>query len=139
VAGALVKRGCSVAVLGAEGERDTISEFLENAPGEVRDLSGKTSVGVLAAALRSADLLVTNDTGPMHLAAAVGTPALALFGSTSPTWTRPWGEAHRVLEHPVPCAPCFRRTCGIGYLCLTGISSKRVEKEALNMLQRGER
>jgi ADP-heptose:LPS heptosyltransferase len=66
----------------------------------------------------------------MHLAAAVGTGTVAIFGSTSPTWTRPFGEGHRVLTHPVPCAPCFRRDCEIGYLCLEGVSAPAVLQAA---------
>jgi ADP-heptose:LPS heptosyltransferase len=71
----------------------------------------------------------------MHLAAAVGTRTLAIFGSTSPVWTRPFGDGHRVLTHSVPCQPCFRRDCDIGYGCLTGIGTDRAVRETIEMLE----
>jgi heptosyltransferase-2 len=134
VARRMVEAGVDVAIVGGPADRRETEAVSAAVPGAT-DLGGKTSVGALAALLEGADLLVTNDTGPMHLAAAVGTPALAVFGSTSPVWTRPWGERHRVLTHPVPCQPCFRRDCDIGYGCLTGVEVGRVTAEALSMLE----
>ena len=135
VARKLLECGVSVAIAGGPGDREAVSETLQAAGDGVTDLLGKTSVGVLAAVLASADLVITNDTGPMHLAAATGTRTLAIFGSTSPGWTRPWGEGHRVLQHRVPCQPCFQRTCRIGYLCLEGIEEERVVTVATSMLK----
>jgi ADP-heptose:LPS heptosyltransferase len=89
-------------------------------------LAGRTNPMILGAMLSRCKLLVTNDTGPMHVAAAVGTPVVALFGSTSPTWTRPFGLGHEVIFHQVECSPCFQRTCPIGYLCLNKISVAEV-------------
>src|SRR5688572_17096040 len=77
----------------------------------VRDLVGRTSLNQLVALTRRARLHVGCDTGPMHIAAAVGTPVVALFGPADPARTGPWGEGHRVLRVPPPCAPCNRRTC----------------------------
>jgi len=133
----LLADGASVLVLGGAGDADAVRAVRTVAP-EVLGLRAPVGVGTLAALLESADLLVTNDTGPMHLAAAVGTRTLAIFGSTSPTWTRPWGAGHVVVDHPVPCAPCFRRTCRIGYGCLTGIAPERVADEARAILRRAE-
>ena len=120
-------------MLGGPGDADVVAAVREGAAG-MRDLCGRTRVGVLGALLRSADLLVTNDTGPMHLAAAVGTRVVAIFGSTSPTWTGPCGGGHRVLTEPVPCAPCFQRTCEIDYVCLDRIDVDRVEREVEQLL-----
>jgi heptosyltransferase-2 len=133
----LLAAGADVAVLGGPGDADVVAAVRDGAEG-VRDLCGRTRVGVLGAVLRSADLLVTNDTGPMHLAAAVGTSVVAIFGSTSPTWTGPCGEGHRVIVQPVPCAPCFQRTCEIGYVCLDRIEVDRVEREVQELLTGGE-
>jgi ADP-heptose:LPS heptosyltransferase len=58
----------------------------------------------------------------MHLAAAVGAPVVALFGSTNPEWTAPRGPSHAVVRHHVACSPCYRRACPIGLLCFVGIS-----------------
>ena len=92
------------------------------------DLTGETTPGLLPALLESASLLLTNDSGPLHVAAAVGTPVVALFGPTSPLRTGPYGIGHAVLTHQVPCSPCFSRSChNRNHLeCLTGITSHQV-------------
>lgn len=136
IANRLAADGVEVAVVGAHGDREPVAQVVRNAP-EVLDLCGRTTIGELTALLEGADLVITNDTGPMHLAAAVGTRTLAIFGSTSPVWTRPFGEMHRVLTEPVPCSPCFQRECGIGYLCLEGIPVDRVLDAGRELLGRG--
>lgn len=81
----------------------------------------------LAAVLAHLDLLVTNDTGPMHLAAALGVPCVALFGPTDPRRTAPAGSGHRVLYRDLWCSPCFRRRCPLVYHgCLRGIEVEEV-------------
>jgi len=77
----------------------------------VRDLVGLTTLRQLVALTRRARLFVGCDTGPMHVAAAVGTPVVALFGPADPARTGPWGQGHCVLRVPPPCAPCNRKTC----------------------------
>jgi len=78
----------------------------------VLDLSGQTSLRQLAAALQECDVVVTGDTGPMHLAVAVGTPTVALFGSTNPVRTGPYGRRNIVLDRHLSCSPCYRKpTC----------------------------
>jgi heptosyltransferase-2 len=72
----------------------------------------------------------------MHVAAAVGTPAVALFGSTSPTWTRPFGVGHEVIYKHLECSPCFQKTCPIGYKCLHAISVEEVFETAKRKLQK---
>ena len=136
VARDLGQRGCTVAVVGGPADVAAVRAVREAAP--VLDLSGQAPLGVLGALLEAADLVVTNDTGPMHLAAAVGTPTVAIFGSTSPVWTRPFGDRHRVVQHVVPCAPCFQRDCRIGYLCLEGVAASRVIEEAAASLASGK-
>jgi heptosyltransferase-2 len=133
VAHALRADGADVAVVGGPGDRESVAEVVSRVGG-ILDLGGRTTVGQLAAVLEGANLVITNDSGPMHLAAAVGTKTVAVFGSTSPTWTRPFGEGHRVLTHPVPCAPCFQRDCDIGYLCLEGVSAAAVLEAARSAL-----
>lgn len=92
------------------------------------DVTGLTPLDRLPALLQAASVLVTNDSGPMHVAAAVGTPVVALFGPTSPVRTGPYGTQHRVLTHPLPCSPCFSRRCthAIDRECLTGIAPAEV-------------
>lgn len=92
------------------------------------DLTGATSIGQLPALLSQAAALVTNDSGPMHVAAAVKTPVVALFGPTSAQRTGPYGAGHRVLSADVACRPCFSRTCrNTNQLeCLTAVSPDQV-------------
>lgn len=92
-------------------------------------------LGQLTCVLAQLDLLVTNDSGPMHLAAAVGTPCLALFGSTDPSRTRPVGKSHRVLYSDRWCSPCFRRRCPLlHHGCMKDISVDQTVNQALDML-----
>jgi heptosyltransferase-2 len=94
-------------------------------------LAGETSLRELCAALKACDVVLTNDTGPMHVAAAVGTPVVVPFGSTSWRMTGPGlpGDSrHRFLDRQVPCSPCFRRECPIDFRCMTEISSEEAIK-----------
>ena len=103
------------------------------------DLTGASMPALLPALLESAALLLTNDSGPMHVAAAMGTPVVALFGPTSPTRTGPYANGHRVLRSGVPCSPCFSRTCrNTVYLeCLMTISPDRVIEAVRDLMKRG--
>ena len=85
-------------------------------------------MGLLPALLSRASLLITNDSGPMHVAAAVGTPVVALFGPTSAVRTGPYGVGHHVLTGKVPCSPCFSRTCHntLPLECLKLVSPEQV-------------
>ena len=76
-----------------------------------RNLAGKTDLFELAQWYQRCAVVVTNDSGPMHLAAAVGTPVVAIFGPTDPSLTGPYGSGHAVLRAAVPCAPCFKGQC----------------------------
>jgi len=135
-AAALVKQtNCRWLIFGASADRDLAESIAAAIRGTVGDpqsavnLAGKTSLGELAAALKLCALLLTNDTGPMHLASAVGTPVVVLFGSTSPELTGPWPSARvRILRAGVPCSPCFRRQCPIDLRCLTSIEPSSVVK-----------
>ena len=87
------------------------------------------------ALLKLCRVLLTNDSGPMHVAAALGTPVVVPFGSTSPELTGPGlpGDArHRLLKPDATCAPCFLRVCPIDFRCMNGISVERVVKAVLN-------
>ena len=93
------------------------------------NIAGQTSLRELCALLKLCRVLLTNDTGPMHVAAAVGTPVVAIFGSTSPELTGPGlpGDSpHHLLKSHAACAPCFRRVCPIDFRCMTSISVERV-------------
>lgn len=98
------------------------------------NLAGRTSLRQLAAALKICRLVITNDTGPMHLAGAVGTPVVVPFGSTSPEMTGPiFYPNARVLKTTAPCSPCFRRVCPIDFRCLLQIEPQTVADAALSI------
>ena len=81
----------------------------------------------VAALMKRCHLFIANDSGLMHMAAAVGTPVIAIFGSTSPTWTAPAGAGHIILHKPLACSPCFQRRCALKtYECLTSITVPEV-------------
>ena len=99
------------------------------APTRSLDLTGRISLPEMVEWIRLGELMVTNDTGPMHVAAAVGTPVVVPFGSTSPELTGPGlpGDSkHRLLQANVPCAPCFLRTCPIDLRCLRSVDPGEV-------------
>lgn len=104
----------------------------------VFNLAGATTLAELCAALKFCHVLLTNDSGPMHVAAAVGTPVVVPFGSTSPELTGPGlpGDArHRLLRARAPCSPCFLRECPIDFRCLTGITVDTVVKAVLEAIR----
>lgn len=104
----------------------------------LKNLCGKTTLRELMALLTRCRVMLTNDTGPMHLAAALGTPVVALFGSTDSQLTGPGlpsDTGHRLLQSRPLCAPCFRRTCPVDFRCMTGISVERVVQEVLQLLE----
>ena len=101
----------------------------------VRSLAGQTSLRDLCAALRACAVVLTNDTGPMHVAAAVGRPVVVPFGSTAPELTGPGlpgDRSHRLLLPEAACAPCFQRQCPIDFRCMNSISVAQVVSAVLN-------
>lgn len=111
VARTLAERGARVVVLGGPGERALTRAVAEAAPGAM-DAGGATDLPGLAAALSLCHLVVTNDTGPMHLAGAVGTPTVTLWGPSDPAEVCPVGARDvRVTGPELPCKPCFRNAC----------------------------
>jgi heptosyltransferase-2 len=99
------------------------------------NLAGKTGLRELMALFKLCRVLLTNDSGPMHVAAALGTPVVVPFGSTSPELTGPGlpGDArHRLLKSDAPCAPCFLRECPIDFRCLNGITVENVVEAVLS-------
>jgi heptosyltransferase-2 len=93
-------------------------------------LGGRTDLAVLPALLRRARLLLTNDTGAMHVAAAVETPVVAVFGPTDPEATGPLGTRSRCVRTPVPCSPCLLRECPIDHRCMIGVTVEQVMEAA---------
>ncbi len=96
---------------GAPEDKETVQDILSRMATSATDLTGKTSLKTLAALYETADVLISTDTGPMHLGAAVNTPVVALFGPTAPWRTGPMGDRHQVIRGGLPCSPCFKRQC----------------------------
>lgn len=117
VARRLAGQGLEVVVFGGPGDRALTGRV---AGGWARDFGGRTDLGLLSAGLASCAMVLSNDSGPLHLAAAVGTPTLSLWGAGNPASTGVVGEAHRMLRRPeLPCVPCVRNECprsGRGYV-----------------------
>jgi lipopolysaccharide heptosyltransferase II len=97
---------------------------------------GQTTLDQLIEELRQCSLLLTNDTGTMHLAALLSVPVVAVFGSTEPRLTAPLGGGHTVLRHHVECSPCFLRECPIDFRCMKAVTSDEVAGAVLSMLAR---
>jgi len=127
--GALADAGWNVAVTGAPSERALTARVAAGASGDrVRDLGGATDLAQLAAVLEGAAAVVVGNTGPAHLAAAVGTPVVSLYAPTVPAvrW-RPWRVPHAILNEVVPCAGCRARACPVpGHPCIDGIPTRAV-------------
>ena len=95
---------------------------------------GHTTLDQLIDELRECRLVLTNDTGTMHLAALLGVPVVAIFGSTEPRLTGPLGDGHIILRHHVECSPCFLRECPIDFRCMKAVRSVEVADAVLSIL-----
>jgi heptosyltransferase II len=132
------RTNCVWLILGGKGDIEIaaqIASVIRHSSFVIRDLSGQTSLRELMAALKLCRVLLTNDTGPMHVAAALGTPVVVPFGSTSPELTGPGlpGDSHhRLIKSDAPCSPCFLRECPIDFRCMNDISVERVVEAVLD-------
>jgi lipopolysaccharide heptosyltransferase II len=136
VADSLIReRNAAALFVGTEGERAQVAGMVATLPEGAFNLAGKTDLLQLAALLSRVDLLVCNDSGPMHLAAALGTPVVAIFGPTDPKKVGPYGEGHRVFKSEIDCAPCRRSRCVQAGACLAAISAEEVARAAQSFLE----
>ena len=133
LARALSADGRVVLVCGTGRERETCAELAQAAGRGVASVAGETDLPALAALVARAAIAVCNDSGLAHLAGALGTPTVTLYGSTSRAWTAALGPRVRVLQRPPVCSPCFRRTCRIGYRCLTALEVEEVRRVCREM------
>jgi heptosyltransferase-2 len=136
VADHLLARGdTEVVFIGTKDERD----IAEQVAGAMRRkpvvLTGQTDLAELVAILSCAHLLISNDTGPAHIGAAVGVPTLTIFGPTEHFATRPFSPSAVVIRKPVECSPCMLRDCPIDHRCMTGITVDDVLAQANEALQ----
>jgi heptosyltransferase-2 len=127
-------RRASVVILGAKGEERLGREIAAHLSAPSAVLSGATTIRELMAAVKRCAVLVTNDTGPMHVASAFRVPVVAIFGPTDWRTTSPSGAGHALVRHPVDCAPCMLRECPIDHRCMSGVSVDQVYEAAVGQL-----
>jgi len=128
-------KGATIFLLGGIDSREECVAIEKALDGDVINLAGKTNLAEMGGVLKEMDVLVSNDSGPVHLAAALGTPTVVIFGPTDPQRTGPYGEGHRVIKESLSCQPCFSRSCRKeGIPCLSGITPERVSEAVLNVL-----
>jgi heptosyltransferase-2 len=125
-----------VVIFGGPGETAIAGEIEQRLNGTALNLAGKTSVRGLMALIKHCNFFVTNDSGPMHIAAAFKVPLVAIFGSTDHTGTSPYNDTSLVIRHDVECAPCKLRECPTDHRCMTGVSAEAVVQGALELANR---
>lgn len=118
---------------GSPGDGPAIKAIQDRMRHPTTSLAGRTTLTELAAFYQLMACVISTDTGPMHIAAAVGTPVIALFGPTAPWRTGPYGQAHRVVRPQMDCSPCFRRQCADG-CCMDKIQPDSVVAECAKIL-----
>lgn len=119
--------GAHLYVLGSRADAEVAETIRQAAPAAIQNLCGRLTLPQLGGVLGQLDLLVANDSGPVHMAAALGTPCLVLFGPTFPARTGPYGPNHRVVQLGLPCQPCRARTCRVGGIpCLADVRPEQV-------------
>ena len=126
-----------VVIIGSEVERTIAESIQRRMRSRVAVLNGQTSLETLIGVISGSSLVLTNDSGPMHMAAALGVPTVAVFGATDDVVTGPWGPHARVVKEPVECSPCMLRECPIDHRCMTRVSADAVCRAAREVLRAG--
>ncbi|MBI3378971.1 MAG: lipopolysaccharide heptosyltransferase II [Nitrospirae bacterium] len=112
-------------IVGGESDADIASIVIRNSDGNAISAVGKTTLKVLIEVIRNARFVVTNDSGPMHIAAALNVPVFAIFGPTNPLRTGPYGKSHVIIRKGLECSPCYRKNCR-AVQCMEMISVREV-------------
>ena len=126
--------GIDVAIIGSEKERSIAERVQGLMKTRVAVLNGRTSLETLIGVISESSLVLTNDSGPMHIAAALGVPTVAIFGPTEHFATGPYGPRARIVREPVDCSPCMLRDCPIDHRCMTRVSAQAVARAARELL-----
>ena len=130
--------GANVILVGSKGDHEAAVSVLRKADLPPLNIVGATTVAEAAAVISVADLLISNDMGLAHIAPAVGTRSITIFGPTNVVTTGPFSPIATVLRHDVPCSPCMLRKCPIDHRCMTGISPETVFQFATTILSEHE-
>ncbi len=131
----LLQKRHDVVIVGGRGDRLRCQAVAAACRGAY-NLAGQTSLGELAALIKRAAICVTNDSGPMHLAVALGRPVVSIFGPTDPVWVGPYGHPHAVVRAELPCSPCYLRRlkdCPHDHACMKDVTAAMVI-ERVNMV-----
>jgi lipopolysaccharide heptosyltransferase II len=120
------RTGAEWRIFGVEADRGAAEVIATRLDGQCENLVGKTTLAELIERLKECRLVLTNDTGAMHLAAHLGVPVIAIFGSTEQRLTGPLGRHCRVIRHYVSCSPCFLRECPMDFRCMHGVTVEEV-------------
>ncbi len=132
VAKQLVAQGWTVWVFGSEKDKAAANEISRLADVSVHNLAGRTSLGQAIDLLSLCTVVISNDSGLMHVAAALNRPLVAIYGSSDPKFTPPMHDQAKIVLQPIDCQPCFKRVCPLGHTqCLTAISPQRIVAEVL--------
>jgi len=123
-------------IVGTEAEAGIAADLQNQIQANVRNLAGQTNLDQLIETLSGSHALLSNDTGTMHLGAALGVPTIAIFGSTEPALTGPLGKRHIVIRNHVECSPCFLRECPIDFRCMASVDPKVLALSVIDMIQR---
>ena len=126
--------GIGVVIIGSEKERSIAERIKGLMRSHVAILNGKTSLETLLGVISESSLVLTNDSGPMHIAASLGVPTVAIFGPTDDVATGPYGRRTRIVRQPVDCSPCMLRDCPIDHRCMTRVSAEAVAVAARELL-----
>jgi heptosyltransferase-2 len=128
-------REASIALFGSASERSACEQIAQLLNGHrVTNHAGQTTLAQFIDLAAACELFLTNDSGAMHIASALGVPTIAVFGATDDAATGPTGPNARVVREPVECSPCLLRECPIDHRCMSRVSADRVVKEALALL-----
>jgi heptosyltransferase-2 len=131
--------GTSVVLMGSAPECPLAEEIEAAMRGKAVNLAGRTTVRELMSLLSLCSFLVTNDSGPMHVAAALGVPLAAIFGPTDWLTTSPWTDKARIVRVGVDCSPCMLRECDRGHECMLGVTAEMVVAAARELFPESPR
>jgi heptosyltransferase-2 len=127
--------GAAVAIFGSKTERELCETVAASITAPVKNFAGETALGEFIELAAACRVYLTNDSGAMHIASALGLPTVAIFGATNHITTGPTGALARVIREDVECSPCLKRECPIDHRCMTRVDAVRVAETALELLK----
>lgn len=131
------ERNAAIAIFGSREEVDVCAQVqhaIEAAGQRCLNFAGNTTLGAFIEMAAACEVYLTNDSGPMHIASALGVPTVVVFGATDEDATGPTGDLYRIVREPVECSPCLLRECPIDHRCMTRIAAARVAETALGLV-----